>query len=245
MCQQARLSVAYLSWPQTSDAFTVTRCALRPAAATTHSTSGSMMRQHISLPDQTFRSCSVIRVHLGVCVQFWLKEKAGPLWQGQERTSSVCGLNLMQAVCLQLGQYKRNFTRLQVTEDDECLFVGSTSGDVAQVSQSCTVHITFIYENAAICQAYAALNAPHQRPTHCVYCASGCKVGPRILSQLGVGAQISTQSMHLVRRGPKPREALSSVEALCCMSDSIILAAGSEGRIIALDLRARCACYPS
>ncbi len=43
-------------------------------------------------------------------------------------------LRLTQGMCLQLGQYKRNFTRLLVTQDDQNLFVGSTSGDIAQVS---------------------------------------------------------------------------------------------------------------
>ena len=71
------------------------------------------------------------------------------------------------------------------------------------------------------------------------------KVGEQTEAQLSAGAQISTQSMHLVRKGPKPREALAGVEALCCVSDSIILAAGSEGRIIALDLRPGCVCSPS
>lgn len=45
--------------------------------------------------------------------------------------------------------------------------------------------------------------------------------------------------MRLLRSGPKPRQALSCVEALCCLSDSMLLAAGSEGRVIALDLRPR------
>lgn len=33
---------------------------------------------------------------------------------------------------MQLGQYKRSFTQLQISEDDESIFVGSTSGDIAQ-----------------------------------------------------------------------------------------------------------------
>ena len=33
---------------------------------------------------------------------------------------------------VQLGQYKRNFTRLLISEDDASILVGSTSGDVAQ-----------------------------------------------------------------------------------------------------------------
>ena len=51
--------------------------------------------------------------------------------------------------------------------------------------------------------------------------------------------QVSTQSLRLMRKGPKPREALSSVEAMCWLSDSAVLAAGSEGRIIALNLLPR------
>ena len=51
--------------------------------------------------------------------------------------------------------------------------------------------------------------------------------------------QVSTQSMQLVKLGPKPRQALSSVEALCCLSDSIVLAGGPEGRMLALDVQAR------
>ena len=35
---------------------------------------------------------------------------------------------------VQLGQYKRNFTRLLISEDDASILVGSTSGDVAQAS---------------------------------------------------------------------------------------------------------------
>lgn len=35
---------------------------------------------------------------------------------------------------IQLGQYKRNFTRLLISEDDASILVGSTSGDVAQAS---------------------------------------------------------------------------------------------------------------
>lgn len=49
--------------------------------------------------------------------------------------------------------------------------------------------------------------------------------------------------MHLVRKGPKPREALASVDVLCCMADNMILAAGSEGRIIALDCSFRWVCH--
>ena len=45
--------------------------------------------------------------------------------------------------------------------------------------------------------------------------------------------------MQLVRLGPKPRQALSSVEALCCLSDSIVLAGGPEGRVLALDVQSR------
>lgn len=90
-----------------------------------------------------------------------LADKGGGLLWQQESTYSVCWLGLMQGVCLQLGQYKRNFTRLQVAEDDKSLFVGSTSGDVAQASQPCTVHIAFTIKNAAITQAYADLNATH------------------------------------------------------------------------------------
>lgn len=35
---------------------------------------------------------------------------------------------------VQLGQYKRNFTRLLISEDDASILVGSTSGDIAQAS---------------------------------------------------------------------------------------------------------------
>ncbi|CAK0787486.1 hypothetical protein CVIRNUC_010706 [Coccomyxa viridis] len=51
--------------------------------------------------------------------------------------------------------------------------------------------------------------------------------------------QVSTQSMQLVKLGPKPRQALSSVEALYCLSDIIVLAGGPEGRVLALDVQAR------
>ena len=51
--------------------------------------------------------------------------------------------------------------------------------------------------------------------------------------------QVSTQSMQLVKLGPRPRQALSSVEALWCLSDSIVLAGGPEGRLLALDIQAR------
>ena len=54
-----------------------------------------------------------------------------------------------------------------------------------------------------------------------------------------LAAQVSTQSMQLMKLGPKPRQALSSVEALCCLSDSIVLAGGPEGRLLALDVQAR------
>ena len=54
-----------------------------------------------------------------------------------------------------------------------------------------------------------------------------------------LAAQVSTQSMQLVKLGPKPRQALSSVEALYCLSDIIVLAGGPEGRVLALDVQAR------
>ena len=56
---------------------------------------------------------------------------------GDGSLSSLCQLDLIRGVYLQLGQYKRNFTRLQVTKDDKSLFVGSTTGDIAQVCHSC------------------------------------------------------------------------------------------------------------
>lgn len=52
----------------------------------------------------------------------------------QQSKHCILKLRLTQGWCLQLGQYKRNFTRLQVTSDDQNLFGGSTSGDLAQAS---------------------------------------------------------------------------------------------------------------
>ena len=46
--------------------------------------------------------------------------------------SAQSSLQLRLALCVQLGQYKRNFTRLRISQDDQEMYVGSSSGDVAQ-----------------------------------------------------------------------------------------------------------------
>ena len=48
------------------------------------------------------------------------------------QTSAHPSLQLRLVLCVQLGQYKRNFTRLRISKDDQEMYVGSSSGDVAQ-----------------------------------------------------------------------------------------------------------------